>query len=433
MTIPGCSKGLRHQPDKEFKPEERNHSWNAVHVQGEWRFIDCTWGSGYLDADGKYQRQFDEFWFLTDPEMFCYDHFPAHADWQLLDKPIDIDEFNKRPSLTGKSRELGFQLISHPEPVVIFENEVTIKFSTETYPLSNITADLRNEAREEVSRYRCMRRIDVSTFEVRVVPPKVGEYLLVLYGKAKDYRHAKFRKLVQYTLRCESVYDKPVIFPDHKKAWGPEPSYAELGFADSIQSMSVFKCTESEMQVKLEQTKPVTVVAELKSADDMKLELDGYTMITAEEKSKIINIRFPSIGYFRLDVYAEGASEKYEYAALFLIENTGKPTTTKFPKFNPDGVSKHACMIIEPKNYEIPANTKVTFKLRSQNSKNVMVGRPTEESHGQRMHSLGELKKAGHVFTVEVTTPKAGEPVYVSGTAAPPNIFWSRLYEYITV
>ncbi|XP_052782376.1 kyphoscoliosis peptidase-like [Mya arenaria] len=433
VTIPGCSKGLRHQPDKEFKMEERNHSWNAVHVEGEWRFIDCTWGSGFVDVNGKFQRQFDEFWFMTDPEIFCYDHFPAHPIWQLLERPIDIDEFNKKPSLTEKSRELGFQLISHREPIVTFDKEVAITFSTETYPLSNITADLRNEDRNEVNQYRCMRRIDEKTFEVRVVPPVIGEYTLVLFGKAKDYRHAKFRKLVEYTLRCESVVPSKITFPDHKKAWGPEPSYAELGFADSIQSMSVFRCDEAEMTIKLEQTKSATVMAELKAASDIKTELSGYTVMTAQENAKTVHIRFPSAGFYRLDVYAEGKSEKYEYAALFLLECTADQTTKKFPKYNADALSKHVCELIEPVNYEIPADSKVTFKIRSRNSKNVMIGLPTEESYGPRMKGLGELKKTGDVFSGQVTTPKAGEAVYISGTAAPPNVFWSRLYEYITV
>ncbi|XP_045199708.2 kyphoscoliosis peptidase-like [Mercenaria mercenaria] len=430
VTVSGCSKGLRHQPDKEFTVAETNHSWNAVHINGEWRFLDCTWGSGYLDHTGKFRRQFDEFWFLTDPEVFAYDHFPMHQKWQLLDDPISIDEFNKKPSLTEKSKELGFQLKSHREPIVYFENEVSISFATETFPLSNITADLKNEDSEEINQYRCMKRLDDKLFEIRVVPPNIGEYSLALYGKAKDYRHAKFRKLMEYTLRCEKAYDNEVVFPDHRKAWGPEPNYNELGFADSIQNMSVFKSDEKEMTIQLDQKKKVPIIAELKASSDIKTELKGYTMITARDDAKIVHIRFPSAGYYRLDVYAEGKLEKYEYAALFLLECTESNSPKKFPKCNEDSISKNVCEILEPTNFEVPSNSNITFRIRSHCLKNVMVGIPTED---QRMQRLGELKKSGDIFSGDIKTPKAGEVLYLSGSAAPPNVFWSRIYEFITV
>ncbi|KAL4220088.1 hypothetical protein ACF0H5_020499 [Mactra antiquata] len=434
VIIPGCSKGLRHQPDKKFTEGERNHSWNAVYVNNEWRFIDCTWGSGFLDSSGKFNRQFDEFWFLTDPEVYAYDHFPAHQIWQLLDTPITIEEFNKKPSLTEKSRELGFVLKSHREPIIYFENEVSVTFATETYPLSNITADLRDSDGDDLNQHRCMKRLDSNTFEVRIVPPKSGEYSLALFGKAKDYRHAKFRKLMEYTLRCERVYEKEIVFPGHPKTWGPEPNFAELGFAESIQKLSVFKTDQDETSIFLEQTKKIPIIAELKSADDYKTELKGCTMITAQSNGKTIHVRFPSSGFYRLDVYAEGEkTEKYEYAALFMLECTTDTSLSKFPKCNEDSISKHICEIIEPRNLEIPAESKVTFKLRSSGLKNAMLGIPTEEQYGSRMQRVGELKKSGDSFTGEIQTPKAGETLYLSGSAAPPNVFWSRIYEFVTV
>lgn len=365
--------------------------------------------------------------------MFVYDHFPSHSVWQLLEEPIEIEEFNKRPSLTEKSRELGFRLISHREPIVYFDNEVTISFGTETYPLSNITADLLNSSQKEVNEHRCMKRIDEKTFEIRVVPPEKGDYTLILYGKARDYRHAKFRKLMEYTLRCESASVTEVIFPGHSKAWGPEPNFKELGFTDSIQKMSVFQAASPEMSIKLEQTKKVPVIAELKSASDYKTELVGCTLITAFENGKEIHIRFPASGFFRLDVYAEGESEKYEYAALFLLECAMAESFKKFPQCNADAVSKHVCEVIEPRDLELPANSLVTFSLRSPCLRSAMLGIPSQQDYGSRMKGLGELKKTGDIFSGEITTPAPGETILLSGCAAPPNVFWSRVYEYVTV
>ena len=433
VTIPGCSKGLRHEPEKQFKLGERNHSWNAVYINNEWRFIDCTWGSGFLDMHGRFKRQFDEFWFLTDPEVFVYDHFPTHEIWQLLKEPIDIEEFNSLPSLTEKSREYGFQLISHREPIIYFQNEVTVTCGTKEIPLSNITADLRDSEGREINQHRCIQKIDGKTFSVRVVPPAVGQYALILYGKAKDYRHAKFRKLMEYMLRCDKVYSDKVTFPDHLKAWGAEPNYAEHGFAKSIESLSVFKSETNEMTITLEQTRNVSIIPELKAVTDLKTELRDYSMITAKQNEKIVHLRFPSRGYYKLDIYAEREEEKYDFAASFLIECTSTDTPAKLPKYNASSICKNVCELLEPLTQEIPSNSIVVFRIKSNGLRSAMVGIPMEKDYGSRLKGIGELVKQEDEFLAQIKTPEKGQTIYLSGCAVPPNVFWSRLYEFVTV
>ena len=433
VTIPGCSKGLRHQPDKEFHMAERNHAWNAVHIDGEWRFVDCTWGSGFVASDAKFKQQFDEFWFLTDPEIFVYDHFPTHPIWQLLEEPIDIDEFNHKPSLTEKSREMGLRLISHREPIIYFENEVTVTFGTETIPLANITADLRWDTEIDANKHRCIRRSDGRTFSVRVVPPKPGEYTLVLYGKSKDYLHAKFKKLTEYTLRCESVYDDQVVFPTHYKAWGPEPSYSELGFSNSIQELSVLECDSSEQVVALEQTKNTAVTVEFRSVQDVDKQIDDFALITSSDSHKFVHLRFPGKGYYKLDVYAESKLEKYEFAAAFLLYCSVDGTPKQFPKYNAESVTKFRCRLIEPMDRELPADTEIEFRVESRDLKKAMLGIPVEGAAGQGLKSRGELKKDGQIYSAKLKTPGKGETLYLAGCSSPPNIFWSRMYEFVTI
>ena len=39
---------------------------------------------------------YDEFFFLTDPEMFISSHYPDDPEWQLLRVPLTLEEFQKR-------------------------------------------------------------------------------------------------------------------------------------------------------------------------------------------------------------------------------------------------------------------------------------------------------------------------------------------------
>lgn len=85
---------------------------------GNWHLIDLTWATGYTDPLKKFQRKLNEFYFFTDPEQLIYSHFPIHKiereyeRWQLLDKPISLDNFNNLPKITANFFEFNLKLRS---------------------------------------------------------------------------------------------------------------------------------------------------------------------------------------------------------------------------------------------------------------------------------------------------------------------------------
>lgn len=101
--ITGYAKGFGTTPDTEFTTEpETDHSWNTVFLGKDWYLIDCTWGAGHIDENGKFQQKFTEFYFLTNPSEFIMSHFPyidknseESQKWQLLKTPITLEEFEK--------------------------------------------------------------------------------------------------------------------------------------------------------------------------------------------------------------------------------------------------------------------------------------------------------------------------------------------------
>lgn len=77
----------------------KNHSWNAVQIDGHWRLLDPTWASGQMDRNllqifGSYIEQF----FFPDPADFIKSHLPANPAWQLLENPVDPNGFASAPS-----------------------------------------------------------------------------------------------------------------------------------------------------------------------------------------------------------------------------------------------------------------------------------------------------------------------------------------------
>ena len=75
--IQGFAKGHDYRPGHQFSPGvDVPHAWNAVFLFGCWRLIDVTWGTGFTDHTGVFQRKLNEHFFLTDPEVFIWTHFP---------------------------------------------------------------------------------------------------------------------------------------------------------------------------------------------------------------------------------------------------------------------------------------------------------------------------------------------------------------------
>ncbi|WP_430907018.1 transglutaminase domain-containing protein [Maribacter sp. 2-571] len=76
----------------------KNHSWNAVKIDGEWELLDATWGAGYYDNRlNKFVKRFSEHYYLTPPELFIKHHFPAKDSWQLLETPVGLHQFFSAP------------------------------------------------------------------------------------------------------------------------------------------------------------------------------------------------------------------------------------------------------------------------------------------------------------------------------------------------
>lgn len=127
----GFAKRFDYDPEIPFTSRDKpNHSWNAVFVEEDWRFVDCCWGAGREDEAGRWTSKFEEFWFLTDPDKFINDHYPCTStdtkiitNWQLMKQHVSLDEFNKTVKMEEVCKEWGIEL-SYKEPILIFRKEV---------------------------------------------------------------------------------------------------------------------------------------------------------------------------------------------------------------------------------------------------------------------------------------------------------------------
>ncbi|WP_037348590.1 transglutaminase domain-containing protein [Sediminibacter sp. Hel_I_10] len=76
--------------------EVANHSWNAVFLNNKWYLCDATWSSGYLRNGSTFVKDYNDGYFLADPELFGSNHYPLQTKW-LLEASISPSTFVKAP------------------------------------------------------------------------------------------------------------------------------------------------------------------------------------------------------------------------------------------------------------------------------------------------------------------------------------------------
>lgn len=110
------------------RSKKTDHAWNCVKLYGKWYLVDVTWATSKFNiVTRKFQKEFDEYYYIVPPETFILDHYPApptkmqaqqilagnrHARnlryyFQFLDKPVRRKDFASWPLYYPEYFHLG--------------------------------------------------------------------------------------------------------------------------------------------------------------------------------------------------------------------------------------------------------------------------------------------------------------------------------------
>lgn len=222
--ISGYAKGYGHSAANPITLSgDPNHAWNAVQLEGKWYLIDGTWGAGNLDTSNSFQKKFDEHYFLTDPKHFVSAHFPymdknmeESKKWQLLKKPISLEEFNKNVKYQPAAFKLGVEAISHPQGYIEMKNEIQMLFKSTGKEENVLSARLMlkdgNMMREQ--RNSTFGYPENGLFKMLIHPPKVGTYKMSIFGQpVSDTKLEGIPQIMEYAIECTEVKESDFEFP----------------------------------------------------------------------------------------------------------------------------------------------------------------------------------------------------------------------------
>ena len=123
--IEGYAKGYGYETGTII--EEPNHVWNKVKIDGIWYLIDATWGAGSVSNDASGKLSFNAApnmdWFILDPLVSIYSHFPVESKNQLIEAPLTKVLFDKLPNLDPIYFSSGF--LNSTETMAVYKKSST--------------------------------------------------------------------------------------------------------------------------------------------------------------------------------------------------------------------------------------------------------------------------------------------------------------------
>uniref|UniRef100_A0A914ED62 LIM zinc-binding domain-containing protein n=1 Tax=Acrobeloides nanus TaxID=290746 RepID=A0A914ED62_9BILA len=338
VVIKGYSKSAGYQPGFKFDDSRFRNTWNAVFLDGSWRFVQCNWGARHLvnakensrtqvQRDGNLRYEYDDHYFMTDPEEFIYEFFPQDAEWQLLPRPISLKQFETLPFVRSLFFRYGLRFTDSNMPAVIQADKTgaaTISISMTPEAMDNLIFhyNLRFYDGDEtevngmsLKRFVMQSMVDDSIV-FRVHAPTTRPLLLDIFANAVSPGHyltgqpIKFKSVCKFKITCESLNVIMVPLPECASGeWGPAKAYRLFGLIPLTHEDAIINCSQY-CEIRFRMLKPlVEFVASLhrNRTDDRHLQRCCITSIRDDEV--IVKVEFPDEGQYGLDIYTRDASQ----------------------------------------------------------------------------------------------------------------------------
>jgi len=212
VRVVGYSKGAGYIQGK--IPSSTDHAWNAVKIDGSYYLLDVTWGAGSCDGD-TFKANFKESYFATDPKIFIRTHLPSEQKWQLLDKPITLEEFVNMLKISMDFYAFGFKTIAPDAATITTDGQFKIDFTygedtekTFLYHLYYLDTSV-NTYKDQPN--TCWVDKEATSAVMTCFANYKGQYKLQIFGGPAG--QSSFPLLVEYLVYCSKSAVTPKQFP----------------------------------------------------------------------------------------------------------------------------------------------------------------------------------------------------------------------------
>ncbi|XP_076434790.1 hillarin-like [Babylonia areolata] len=316
--ILGYSKGAGYKPGMRMEGNAFRNAWTAVFVDGSWRLVNCTWAArhvtGHRDNLPQLFYRYDEFYFLTDPEDYVYQHYPDDPGWQLLDIPLPFSEFLNLPVVKSPFFNYGLRFYSNygatltTDTGMVEVRLVTPKilgFGSLLEPVTKSSSEARQYEGRVLLRY--VKNEAIFT----VALPCAGMFYFTVY--VGDYWKAEcLESACSFLIHCPSLPGPPSPPYPPVPFFGPTPVMESLGIrADShVDPLVVCNTDFLDLNLTLERDLKLTHTFQYFDVEDGAIaDIDRYVFLRSRsDRGANFLVRCPKEGFYIFSIYAADAT-----------------------------------------------------------------------------------------------------------------------------
>ncbi|ESO03432.1 hypothetical protein HELRODRAFT_192035 [Helobdella robusta] len=359
--IKGHSKSVGYEPGMKIKEDTFLNSWNVVLIMGDWWPVQCNWGARHLvlnkdqsnrhsseKKSDKIRYQYDEHYFLTDPDEFIQEFWANDPDWQLLEKPLTLEEFEAQPFVRSVFFHYNMEFADVMKAVLHTDNkggsEVKINVPEELaedivfhYQLRFADRERRNDL--EYKNIKIERFVfhamsgTTALFSVHVPIP--ASYFLEIFAYKINESHKigedpntpmspfRLKCATKFKIVCEELTGKMHPLPNCATGeWGPNKAKRHFNMAPLTHQSGVINL-DNDVEIRFQMPRALTFLCKLRlnSIEDALLE----KFVTSSVVDSILTVRVspPQPGQYGLDIYAKpddaSSNQPLAHACKYLL------------------------------------------------------------------------------------------------------------------
>ncbi|KAK3095037.1 hypothetical protein FSP39_009493 [Pinctada imbricata] len=418
--IVGHAKGKDYRPGEPCSQERFRHCWNAVLLNGNWFLIDCKWGT----RSSKTDEQTSEYYFLSDPDQLLLSHLSEDTTWQLVDRPITMNEFENLPFVKPHFYACGLHFVSNMKCVMETKRghvrweigtKSPVKFShrmtcAETGSDHLNGQQLRKFIYHDVQSGR-------GTFALR--SPTPGIYFLKLFARSIQEnapRDARLHEVLEYKVQIDNACIEDDPLPDcWDNTWGPTDRTERMCLYPTQKRGSI-KTEDKSIRLEVNKTRPVNVFCRLLRNGWREDMLQKCVKLQDNDMKAYIEVKLPLSGEYGVEIFGcfpNKEDKTYKHVCQYLvtcqrhdddvsesfIESFLLPSQTKTQqKVEKQEVTMNGEVFVDASdNTEAPPSFRITPLPDDDDS--LPPPRPTEAEVQVRKYSIPDIEQ--HVQSVD--------------------------------
>nr|XP_015195412.1 PREDICTED: kyphoscoliosis peptidase-like isoform X1 [Lepisosteus oculatus] len=326
--ISGHGKGIGYRVGQSYQNTKSNHMWNAVRLGGQWFLLDACWGAGTVDIESKtFMPRYDEFYFLPDPEDFIDTHCPDEPQWQLLDHPVPLEEFERRVFKTSEFYRMGLTVLYPKHSHLLTVNgEATVSLGCRrpldfTYQISQQSGVIT----QDVSSSFGLLTISRMGMKLKLIPPACGIYDVKIFSRPANTA-GTFHWVCSFQLECPEPQPSEELPENPFLSWGLQQNAQALGLKECSHGAEPIMLENGSFELVVRTSKPLMLLCELVHKD-LDTCLAKRCLATQIELDRLTcHVLCPYRGYYRLSVFVRDFNRRedpFQNVGNFLLKCTG--------------------------------------------------------------------------------------------------------------